>query len=69
MDLPSNLPNQPEKEAGVSLWKAIDGVLQPSLQPEELLWAEDICRRDAKVRKVCEAEGIDPETICVDGKS
>ena len=68
VDLPSNLPDQPEVEAGVRQWKAIAGLLQPSLQPEELLWAEDVCKGDAKVRAACEAEGIDPDSICVDGK-
>lgn len=69
VNLPSNIPNQPEVEASVSSWKGIDGLLQPSLQPEELLWAEEVCKKDAKVKAACDAVGIAQESIAVDGES
>lgn len=68
VDLPSNLPKQPETKASVSDWKVIDGLLQPSLQPEELLWAESICQKDPKVKAACDAVGVDQQSIAVDGK-
>ena len=69
VNLPSNVPNQPEVQPEVCDWKSIEGVLQPSLQPEELLWAEEVCKKDAKVKAACDAIGIDVESIAVDGKS
>lgn len=69
VNLPSNVPNQPEVEASVSSWKGIDGLLQPSLQPEELLWAEEVCKKDAKVKAACDAVGIAQDSIAVDGES
>lgn len=69
VDLPSNLPEQPEVQPSVRDWKVIEGLLQPSLQPEELLWAEDICQRDAKVKAACDAVGVDQSSIAVDGRS
>lgn len=69
VNLPSNVPNQPEVKPEVCDWKSIEGVLQPSLQPEELLWAEEVCKKDAKVKAACDAIGIDVESIAVDGKS
>jgi primary-amine oxidase len=68
VNLPSNIPNQPEVEANVSSWKGIDGLLQPSLQPEELLWAEEVCKKDPKVKAACDAVGIAQDSIAVDGK-
>lgn len=69
VNLPSNLPKQPEVQPSVCDWKVIDGLLQPSLQPEELLWAEDICQKDAKVKAACDAIGVDQASIAVDGRS
>lgn len=69
VDLPSNLPKQPEIKPAVSDWKVVEGLLQPSLQPEELLWAESICQKDAKVKAACDAVGVDQASIAVDGKS
>ena len=69
VNLPSNVPNQPEVEASVSSWKGIDGLLQPSLQPEELLWAEEVCKKDEKVKAACDAVGIAQDSIAVDGES
>jgi primary-amine oxidase len=68
VNLPSNLPNQLDVQPGVHSWKAIEGLLQPSLQPEELLWAEDVCKKDLKVKAACDAVGIAQESIAVDGK-
>jgi hypothetical protein len=67
VNLPSNIPDLPEVEASVSSWKGIDGLLQPSLQPEELLWAEEVCKKDAKVKAACDAVGIAQDSIAVDG--
>lgn len=67
MNLPSNLPDQPERDASVCSWEPIDGLLQPSLQPEELLWAEEVCKKDPKVKAACEAVGIAQDAIAVDG--
>jgi primary-amine oxidase len=68
VNIPSNLPRQPEIKSSVSDWRVVDGVLQPSLQPEELLWAESICQKDAKVKAACDAVGVDQQSIAVDGK-
>jgi primary-amine oxidase len=69
VNLPSNVPNQPDVQANVCNWKAIEELLQPSLQPEELLWAEEICKKDAKVKAACDAVGIAQNSIAVDGES
>lgn len=50
-------------------WTILDGLLQPSLQPEELLWAEEVCKKDAKVKEACDAIGVDQQNIAVDGES
>jgi len=34
---------------------------------QELLWAEEICRKDPLVKKACEEVGIDQSKICIDG--
>lgn len=68
MDLPSNLPKQPETQPSVRDWRVVEGLLQPSLQPEELLWAESICKKDAKVKAACDAVGIEQDSIAVDGE-
>jgi len=67
VNLPSNIPGQPEVEPSVCSWKGIEGLLQPSLQPEELLWAEEVCKRDPKVKAACDAVGIPQDSIAVDG--
>ncbi|WVF71054.1 hypothetical protein IAT40_005851 [Kwoniella sp. CBS 6097] len=68
VDLPSNLAGQRKQTtASVSVWTPLPELIQPSLQNEELLWAEYICRNDSKVREACEAVGIKQEDIAVDG--
>jgi Cu2+-containing amine oxidase len=52
----------------VTSWTILDGLLQPSLQPEELLWAEEVCKKDAKVKEACDAIGVDQQNIAVDGE-
>jgi primary-amine oxidase len=69
VNLPSNVPDQPDVQPEICSWKSIEGVLQPSLQPEELLWAEEVCKKDAKVKAACDAIGIAVESIAVDGES
>ena len=34
---------------------------------QELLWAEEVCKKDLKVKEACEAVEIKQEDICVDG--
>jgi primary-amine oxidase len=69
VDLPSNLPGSVTiTDPVVSSWTILDGLLQPSLQPEELLWAEDVCKKDAKVKEACDAIGVDQQNIAVDGE-
>ena len=69
VNLPSNIPEQPKVVPNVCSWKGIEGLLQPSLQPEELLWAEEVCKKDAKVKAACDAVGIAQDSIAVDGES
>jgi primary-amine oxidase len=70
VDLPSNLPGHATiSSPRVTCWVVLDCLLQPSLQPEELLWAEEICKADGKVKAACDAVGIDQQSIAVDGKS
>lgn len=35
---------------------------------QELLWAEEVCKRDPMVKKACDAIGIKQEDIAVDGE-
>ncbi|GFZ48473.1 Copper amine oxidase 1 [Saitozyma sp. JCM 24511] len=68
VDLPSNLPGTVTiTDPVVTSWTILDGLLQPSLQPEELLWAEEVCKKDAKVKEACDAIGVDQQNIAVDG--
>ncbi|WVQ68310.1 uncharacterized protein L199_006517 [Kwoniella botswanensis] len=67
VDLPSNLPGQKQTSAAVSVWTPLHELIQPSLQTEELIWAEEICQKDEKVRQACEAIGIKQSDIAVDG--
>ncbi|KAK6910716.1 hypothetical protein I203_104748 [Kwoniella mangroviensis CBS 8507] len=67
VDLPSNLPGQKQTSAAVSVWTPLPELIQPSLQTEELIWAEEICQKDEKVRLACEAIGIKQSDIAVDG--
>ncbi|KAK4688397.1 primary-amine oxidase, partial [Tremellales sp. Uapishka_1] len=67
VDLPSNLGPPSFYPATVSSWTALQELIQPSLQTEELLWAEEICKADAQVKAACEAIGIDQQAIAVDG--
>lgn len=53
----------------VSTWTALPGTTQPSLQVEELLWAEDICRADKKIIEALREVGVKPEDCYVDGQS
>lgn len=43
--------------------------MHPSLQTEELLWAEEICRKDAKVIESMREIGIETDNVFVDGAS
>ncbi|WWD15630.1 hypothetical protein CI109_100052 [Kwoniella shandongensis] len=67
VDLPSNLPEYKKTDAVVSVWTPLHELIQPSLQTEELIWAEEICQRDPKVKEACDAIGIKQEDIAVDG--
>ncbi|WWC67794.1 uncharacterized protein I206_101707 [Kwoniella pini CBS 10737] len=67
VDLPSNLTHKSSEEAKVSVWTPLHELIQPSLQTEELIWAEEVCKKDPKVREACEAIGIKQEDIAVDG--
>lgn len=53
----------------MSSWTVLEGELQPSLQTEELLWAEEVCRKDPKVKEACDAIGMDQNELYVDGES
>ncbi len=68
VDLPSNLPHSKEVSPAVSSWVSLAADIQISLQVEELLWAEDICRMDEKVIKACREVGVEPENLYVDGE-
>jgi len=68
VDLPSNLEGEAEvKEPVVSSWVLLGKDVHPSLQTEELLWIEEICRTDAKVKEACDAVGINQKDLYVDG--
>ncbi|EJT47203.1 peroxisomal copper amine oxidase (Methylamine oxidase) [Trichosporon asahii var. asahii CBS 2479] len=68
VDLPSNLKGEDAcPEPKVSSWKLLEKNIHPSLQTEELLWAEEICRTDPKVKEACEAVGLKQTDIYVDG--
>jgi len=69
VDLPSNLrPGPPANAAGrVSTWTLLEVDVHPSLQTEELLWAEEICRKDPKVIASMKEIGIETENVFVDG--
>lgn len=73
VDLPTNLPSHgsstSDSKAVVSTWTALPGTTQPSLQVEELLWAEDICRADKKIIEALREVGVKPEDCYVDGQS
>ncbi|WRT64903.1 uncharacterized protein IL334_001842 [Kwoniella shivajii] len=69
VDLPSNLSSKVTEEAKVSLWTPLHELIQPSLQNEELIWAEEICKQDPQVKAACEAVGIKQSDIAVDGES
>lgn len=51
----------------MSDWTLLGKDVQISLQTEELLWAEEVCRKDPKVKEACEAIGVPQEELCVDG--
>jgi hypothetical protein len=69
VDLPSNIPAfTTVTKPVVSAWVELDRAIQPSLQVEELLWAEEICRADEKVVKACREVGVEPENLYVDGE-
>ncbi|CDZ98332.1 peroxisomal copper amine oxidase [Phaffia rhodozyma] len=70
VDLPSNLDKDRGKtvlKPAVSSWTALDKAIQPSLQVEELLWAEEICRKSPVICEAAEAVGVAPADIYVDG--
>ncbi|WVR04520.1 hypothetical protein IAU60_001524 [Kwoniella sp. DSM 27419] len=67
VDLPSNVTKGQQHEAEVASWTALEELVQPSLQTEELIWAEEVCQKDPKVKEACDAIGIKQEDIAVDG--
>lgn len=72
VDLPSNLRSSPGKasqSAKVAVWTPLDKDVHPSLQTEELLWAEEVCRKDEKVIAAMAEIGVTPENLYVDGQS
>lgn len=69
VDLPSNLATGKQVDTPfVSDWVALEGAVQPSLQVEELLWSEEICRKDPRIAEAARAVGVEPENLYVDGK-
>lgn len=69
VDLPTNLRDGIQVDTPVvSDWVALEGTVQPSLQVEELLWSEEICRRDPEIAKAARAVGVEPENLYVDGE-
>lgn len=69
VDLPSNLHDGKRIEVpSVSDWVALEGAVQPSLQVEELLWSEEICRKDPQIAEAARAVGVEPENLYVDGE-
>lgn len=71
VDLPSNLDYATAKNVtkpAVSSWIALEGAIQPSLQVEELLWAETVCRKSAAVCEAAKAVGVEPVNLYVDGE-
>jgi len=73
VDLPTNLPSAGTSTstslAIVSSWTPLPGATQPSLQVEELLWAEDICRSNETIVAALKEVGVKPENCYVDGES
>lgn len=67
VDLPSNLGLVGPETPVITNWIALHELIQPSLHTEELLWAEELCRNHPKVKKACEAIGVDQKDIFVDG--
>ncbi|ORY21000.1 putative peroxisomal copper amine oxidase [Naematelia encephala] len=68
VDLPSNLKDESDQVTAIVIsWTALEELIQPSLQTEELLWAEDVCKHNPRVKAACEAVGIDQQSIAVDG--
>ncbi len=68
MDLPTDLLGAKQVDkARVSGWVQLDHAIQPSLQVEELLWAEEICRADERIIKAAREVGVEPENLYVDG--
>ncbi|KAL7420677.1 peroxisomal copper amine oxidase [Cryptotrichosporon argae] len=68
VDLPSNIPSLSTVDtATVTGWILLPRDSQPSLQTEELLEAEVVCKNDPQVKAACEAVGIDQADIFVDG--
>jgi primary-amine oxidase len=69
VDLPTNLRDGKQVDVPVvSDWVALEGTVQPSLQVEELLWSEEICRKDPGIAKAARAVGVEPENLYVDGE-
>ncbi|GHJ87119.1 hypothetical protein NliqN6_3521 [Naganishia liquefaciens] len=68
VDLPTNLRDGVQVDVPfVSDWVALEGTVQPSLQVEELLWSEEICRKNPEIAKAARAVGVEPENLYVDG--
>lgn len=66
VDLPSNL--QPSNDtARVSGWIALGKDEHISIQLEEQLWIEEVCRKDPKVIAACAEVGVKTEDLYVDG--
>ncbi|WWC67423.1 uncharacterized protein I206_101331 [Kwoniella pini CBS 10737] len=68
VEIPSNLPDLTTvPEPIIKSFLLLDSDFQPSLQPEELLWAEEICQKDLKVKAACDAVGVDQKLLAIDG--
>lgn len=52
----------------MTTWTVLEETLQPSLQTEELLWAEEVCRKDLKVKEACDAIGMAQDELYIDGE-
>jgi primary-amine oxidase len=70
VDLPSNLANATcPIRPFVTRWSHVENSEQLSLQVEELLWAEVICRRHPKIQAIARKVGVEPENLFCDGTS
>ncbi|ALO69692.1 hypothetical protein CNL05060 [Cryptococcus deneoformans JEC21] len=63
VDLPSKLSLVGPETPVVTSWIALHELIQPSLHTEELLWAKELCRNLPKVKKACEATGVEKKAV------